>query len=383
MSFLKPCLLLLMVLACTTDALEKGHSFSGFHENASYSPLIDLLNSAVRSIDIEIYDMDDPKVLEALVLAQARGVRLHIVQEPTPMGGKCHVFKAVREREDDNCRFRKNLVFEVRANGGIYAPFNKDLCGVEGKSCFQHGKMVIIDGHTAMLSTGNFNSTNLCNVEAGPEICNRDYSYVTEDQEVVDTLENIFEHDLYGEPYDLSSLLSPGVSERLTVSPIGLGRIIDFIASAKFRIQIQNQYLREPTVNEALIVAAQKGVDVQVTVASLCHFERPKPTAAQRANQIYSAFADAGITTRFFTREILVGGMPGYLHTKAIVVDNARAWVGSMNGSNEAATMNREYGIIFDSPHDVRKLSQLMDADHFNEGTESLHESLACLKDGR
>jgi phosphatidylserine/phosphatidylglycerophosphate/cardiolipin synthase-like enzyme len=141
--------------------------------------------------------------------------------------------------------------------------------------------------------------------------------------------------------------------------------------------------LHEPKINEALIKAAGRGVEVQVTVESMCNFDRPKPHAQERAKQIYSAFDDAGIKSRFFTRQIMVRGKPGYLHAKAIIVDGARAWVGSMNGSKEAATMNREYGLFFDNQTWIKKLSGIMNADHHNAGTESWQESLACKKDGK
>lgn len=373
--------LLVTLLSFGAHALSGG--YLGFHDNSEGSPLFDLLKSATKTIDVEIYEMDDPRVFAGLRSAMARGVRVRIVQEPTPMATKCKIFSGLRAGDDPKCVEKKNLVAEVNAKGGLYKAFSKNLCGIEGKSCFQHGKLVIVDGTLALISSGNFNISNLCNLDENPEACNRDYTFVTNDREVVLALEEIFTHDLDGTNRDLENVLTKKLMDKITVSPISLPRLIDFIGSAKTSIQVQNQYLHEPQINEALIRAAKRGVKVEATVSSLCYFDKPKPYAHERAITIYSSFDEAGISSRFFTRLIPIRGKSGYLHSKAFIIDDTRAWIGSMNGSKEAATMNREYGIFFDKPEWVKKLSTIMSADHKNPGTESWRQSLACEKDAK
>ena len=85
--------------------------------------------------------------------------------------------------------------------------------------------------------------------------------------------------------------------------------------------------------------------------------------------------------SRTFTRLQTVGGKPGYLHAKAMVVDGERAWVGSVNGSTAATSANREFGVFFSEPSQVAALEASLEADFADEGSESWQESLACKND--
>ena len=67
-----------------------------------------------------------------------------------------------------------------------------------------------------------------------------------------------------------------------------------------------------------------------------------------------------------FNKNILVDGVKGYLHAKAIVIDEKYGWIGSVNGSTQAATLNREFGMFFTDPEDVKALSAKLESD-FND----------------
>src|SRR4051812_26493723 len=56
----------------------------GFYENSEGSPLIPLVKLAKSTIDIEIYEMEDPGFRQALRESLARGVRLRILKDPSP-----------------------------------------------------------------------------------------------------------------------------------------------------------------------------------------------------------------------------------------------------------------------------------------------------------
>ncbi|MGZ3736571.1 MAG: phospholipase D-like domain-containing protein, partial [Bdellovibrionota bacterium] len=277
------------------------------------------------------------------------------------------------------------LVSDVRAAGGEYIPFDKQaLCpnggGKGGTGCFEHGKIALVDD-LSLLSSGNFDSTNLCISSENPRICDRDYSLVIDDREVINTLQNIFNADLAGARYDVKSLIPSGLASTLTVSPISLQPIVDFIDTARNALVVETQYLKDPTMNEAIIRAAKRGVKVSVTVASACAFGKPSSSEAKEIQSVYSAFDSAGISSRMFSASSPVNGHAGYIHAKLIVVDGARAWVGSENGSTESLTQNREYGLIFDKADDVRTVLDTAEADHVSQGAETWSESLTCTKD--
>ncbi|MBC7693257.1 MAG: phosphatidylserine/phosphatidylglycerophosphate/cardiolipin synthase family protein [Methylotenera sp.] len=356
----------------------------GLYVNGVETPTFAFLKTAKSSIDIEIYEMNDRDFRAQLREALDRGVHVRVVKDPNPVGEKCKFFDVVDEAKDDeDCQDLKSLVTEIKESPeGAFVPFNKaELCGIPGKSCFEHGKMIIVDGKAALLSTGNFNGSNLCNQNQNPKICNRDYSYVTHDREVVRTLTSIFEHDLEGKAYDLPSLMAPGIEEKLTVSPYSLAPLVKFILSARESIEIENQYLKEPQINQALIAASKSGIKVSLTVASLCAFGKPKKTQLQRIAALFTPFDEAGISTRLFTSTMTVGGRAGYLHAKAIIVDGKYAWVGSVNGSTTSVSQNREYGIFFRNPAMVQHLRNVIVADHAHPQSESWQESVLCTKD--
>jgi cardiolipin synthase len=355
----------------------------GFYENSKAPVIYDLIKSAHSTIDIEIYEMNDPEIRRLLKDAMQRSVRIRILKDPTPMGSQCSLFTPSSSQDSEDCLAQKSLVSELRSHGHVFEAFNKDaLCGEKNKPCFEHGKMAIFDQSKALISTGNFDITNLCNLPLTPRVCNRDYTYITQDSEVIQTLKTIFENDLKGQSYSLPLLLTQKVRQKLTISPFAKKDILAFIQSAKTSIHIANQYLNETDLNQALIDAATRGVQVYILVASACSFGKPDEGAQNKLTQIYSSFDRAGIQSRFFTHKILINGRPGYMHAKAIVVDEQRAWIGSINGSMTAFHRNREFGIFFDDANSVKALVQSFKQDFGHSETESWQESLACYRDG-
>ena len=241
--------------------------------------------------------------------------------------------------------------------------------------------MVIVDGTQTLVSTGNFNTSNLCDKIEHPSACNRDYSILSTDEDVISTLSQFFENDLKGSAYNVSDVLSQAPTQKLTVSPLSLAPLVAFINSAKTKVQVQNQYLKDTNLNQALMDAAKRGVTVEVMVASACSFGKPTASELKSWNKIYTAFDGAGVKARAFTRNIQVNGIAGYLHAKAIIVDETRAWVGSVNGSTTSLSNNREYGLFVNDLTEVQKLKAFMDQDFVNPNGESWQDSAICKND--
>lgn len=364
----------------TASAQARGPT-AGLYENSTEAPTIEFIDSARQMLDIEIYTMRDPIVQKAILNALNDNVKVRIIQEPHPIGDGCDVFEESPSTEDLSCAQLKAFRTKVLKAGGTYVPFNKRLCGGQTAGCVEHGKMILVDGNAALLSTGNFDPSSFCDSEGSPTRCNRDYTYILHYLPAVKVLGQIFEHDLAGVPYDLKAILArPGAAD-LTVSPFSLPPLIQFIRSAKKTLVIQQQYLKDPEMNAAILDAAHRGVLVRINVASACSFAPPSEIEARKWKETYSNFENAGAKIRVFTSSMLVEGVPGYLHAKAIVVDGTTAWVGSVNGSTQALGSNREFGIFFDTPSDIRLLLGFIQSDFKNPAGESWQESLICAKD--
>jgi len=362
------------------------------YENSSYTPLLTLIQSAQHSIDIEIYEIKDQQIQNGVIAAMDRGVKVRVIQESEAVQSGCGIFEPIDAKDSVDCQSQKSFMQKVRAKGGGYVPYAyQQFCpGSDSGSgrCLEHGKMVLVDSKAVLISTGNFNPSNLCdpNGSSSPlSVCNRDYSVLSTDANVVSVMETIFSSDFASKAYDLPRILKTAKAGKLTVSPYSLSPTIAFIRSARESILIENQYLKNPQMNNELIAAAQRGVKVFVIVSSICSFgpKDPKKDASEISQwtNTYTAFDHAGINTSIFSKQIQVDGKDGYLHAKAIVVDSKIAWVGSVNGSTQALTENREFGIFLTQQDQVTRLAQYMTADFQDAGAESWQDSLSCQKD--
>ncbi len=360
-------------------ATSRAASVDALYENSN-SPLISLITQASSSIDIEIYTMKDLNVISALKSAMSRGVQLRIVQTGLVID-PCHVFDAAKDTDDSTCTALKSFVIYVNKHHGTYVPFDYELCGTPGKSCFEHGKMLIADSKKVLLSTGNFDPTSLCDASESPTTCNRDFSVVSTDSDVIQTLQTIFNHDVKGNAFDLSGVLAASAAKRVTVSPDSLRPLITLIQSAKKTIQIENQYLKDPDMNQALIDAAKRGVQVFVMVESVSNFAKPTDTQAQAWTDTFTSFDKAGIHSKIFNGKIQINGIRGYMHAKVILIDSKTAWIGSVNGSAKSLTENREYGIISTDATLVRNLNKVIYSDFNDPNAETWKQSLSGSKD--
>lgn len=352
------------------------------YDNSDGAPVIPLIEKAKKTLDIEIYEMENVNVMNALKKAVQRGVKLRIIKDGTPVNTDCPVFEQPSANDGPNCKIEREFLTWVRANGGTYVPFDKkDLCDPNAKQCFEHGKLLIADQKYALISTGNYNATSFCDKSQNARACNRDYTLFTQDPVAVRVLGVIFEHDLTGQPYDLQRIVSSPMAQRLTISPFSKDPIVGAINNAKRSILIQNQYLFETNLNQALIDAAKRGVKVFVNVSSVCYFRRPDAFAKERWTKIFTAFDEAKIASRIFTAKMQLRGLPGYLHAKAILIDEQTLWIGSVNGSNQAMNINREFGLFTQEADAVRKFSHKFSADFKNPQSASWQESLECKFD--
>ena len=60
-----------------------------FFDNATHTPILEFIQSARTSIDIEIYEIQDIRVQQAVLTAMDRGVKVRVIQEPESVGSNC------------------------------------------------------------------------------------------------------------------------------------------------------------------------------------------------------------------------------------------------------------------------------------------------------
>lgn len=355
--------------------LVTAHAEVQIFENAASGPALTAIESARRSLDIEIYEMEDPQIREAIRKAIARGVRVRVVHEPASVGKSCRPAEPERPLDSPVCIDLKRLRNQIQAAGGAFRVYAKaQLCPKASRTCFQHGKMILVDGSKVWFSTGNFNPSSLCHVDEPSDRCNKDYTLSETRPWVVETMKRWFEADLRGEPVgDLSQRVP-----NLTVSPFAETKLLEFVRGARRSLAVENQYLKYEAFNLEIAQAARRGVKVTITVSDPCAFGRPSPSEMDRFVSNMTTFERVGASIRVFPLAQRVGGQPGYLHAKAMVVDGRRAWMGSINGSEGAFRSNREFGLVFDDPEAVRLLERWMRDNHSHPKALPWRIAAAC-----
>jgi putative cardiolipin synthase len=175
----------------------------------------------------------------------------------------------------------------------------------------------------------------------------------------------------------LPGLLAAGRSEVHTDSPVRdtetrnhmPDAIRALMRSAKSELLITNAYII-PDANfmADLHELGGRGVKVRILTNSLAshdvpavnsHYEKWREPILATGAQLYELRSDAEMRGELAEIPPLRGEFVG-LHTKAMVIDRQRAFIGSMNLDPRSEILNSEMGVIVDSPPLAEKLAERM-----------------------
>lgn len=205
---------------------------------------------------------------------------------------------------------------------------------------FTHAKVVSIDAAEAWIMTMNLTQTSASD--------NREVLAVDGDTQDVADVETIFEGDYTGRAVHVAGKLVVSPSSTTPVTP--RARLVALVDSARTSVDVLGQTLSDSAVTEALVRAKTAGLRVRVVLDAATL----PGTPAQ--DQAVASLKAAGI-------EVRAARSPD-IHAKAIVVDGARAFVGSQNFTPTALFDNREVGLVTDNATAVTALSRVVDDDH-------------------
>jgi putative cardiolipin synthase len=145
--------------------------------------------------------------------------------------------------------------------------------------------------------------------------------------------------------------------------------IRDLLATAKQELLITNAYIiPDEKFLERLADLVKRGVKVRILTNSLAthdvpavnsHYKQWREPLLKAGIDLYEMRPDASIRQEIADRAPVTSGFMG-LHTKAIVVDRERAFIGSMNLDPRSIQINSEMGVIIDSPELAEKLAAVM-----------------------
>ena len=286
--------------------------------SGGFSPVYGLINGARHSIDVTIYEFADTTAEHDLAAAAKRGVQVHVILD---------------ERE-------KSI------NSNIFSYLSSHRIRVVWSSSrftYTHQKTVVVDGSKAVIMTANLTSKYYPT--------SRDFLVIDTNRADVAAITAVFDADF------AHRAVSPADGADLVWSPTdSQDKLLALINGATSSLRIYSEEMGDTTVENALVRAAKRGVDVQV-----CGENEDR-----EYDSAYAKLARAGIHISYYS-----SSTGFYIHGKVIEADygtgHARMFVGSENFSRTALDDNRELGLIISDPAVLSAMARTFAAD-FRDG---------------
>jgi cardiolipin synthase len=279
----------------------------------SAQPILAAINAAARTLRVKMFVFSDPGLINAVIAAKRRGVKVRVMLNP-----------ARRSGEHDNEATRKALE-------------RVDVHVKDANPAFDltHEKSMVVDDETAFVKSLNWATTNLTGT--------RDYAVVTTHGHDVAEIIECFEADWHRqtfEPRDKGHLVwCPGP---------GRDRICRFIDQASHRLLVQNERFQDMVIIERLVRAARRGVRVDVMARPPHTLKRDKLVAGVGGLRIMD---DVGIKIHKLKHL--------RLHGKMLLADRVAAIVGSINFADGSLDGRRELAIEVRDDHVVERLHRV------------------------
>jgi cardiolipin synthase A/B len=275
-----------------------GAGFGGFYTQIAH---------AHRTIDMEMYELEDPTAERDLVAAAGRGVRVRVLLDKAFSGAEANRAAATY----------------LAANGVTvkWAP---------GGYIF-HIKMTTFDAQTSDISTANLVSKYYPTT--------RDAEIIDSDPPQVRAIEQTFSNDWTaggsGSPRS-RTVGSPGlVWSPNTGSGTAETALVKEITSARDTIDFESEELSDPAIIKALAADASRGVKCRVIM-----------TRSSEWDSAFHVVTKAGCLVHLFPDSATAL----YIHEKLILDDRGTPresmLIGSQNASITSLTKNRELGIL-------------------------------------
>ncbi len=278
-------------------------------------PILSAIKSAKKSIWMTMYLLTEHDTMDALKAARARGVDVRVMLEAEPYGNSSDNDQAMADL--------KAAKATVNTGNPSYR--------------LTHQKTMIIDDHTAYIMTLNLTNSSMT--------FNREYGIVDTNPNDVAEILAVFEADWERKPPTVSN-------PNLVWSPINARqRILNLIDSAQKTLELEQEEMQDDQVQNHLIDAAKRGVNVRVVMS-------PPQDGANDPNQAgQTKITRSGVKLRMLKTP--------FIHANIIIADNTRALVSSQTISTLSLDLYRELGIIITDPRIVQTLSATFDSDWY------------------
>jgi putative cardiolipin synthase len=403
---------------------QHGPDSSGFKVlDASFDALywrLALIDSASSSLDIQTYlwypDNTGRLILERAVLAAERGVRVRLLVDDLLTIGQDQLIRELDERPNIEVR-----LFNPWSDRGTMSRAGEMIAEFERLNTRMHDKLIIVDGqaavvggrnigdhyfglseaynfhdldlfgigHIAEQANGMFDSfwnsewvvsaRNL-QVDTDPEFARKAWAELKRKNRESEALQSFpLEVENWSEKlHALRSELRIGTShieyDEATAEAIEqnmAAALFPFLETARSELLLTNAYIipGQPAIDLIKSLTA-RGVKVRILTNSLAshdvpavnsHYQPWRDDLIRAGAELYELRADAAIQS-IVDVPPTAGGFVG-LHTKAVVIDRKKVFIGSMNFDPRSANINTEAGAVVFSPELAEDLAQVMERD--------------------
>jgi putative cardiolipin synthase len=172
------------------------------------------------------------------------------------------------------------------------------------------------------------------------------------------------------------------------------GEIRALLATARRELLIVNAYIiPDDRTIETIRMLTERGVEVRILTNSLAshdvpavnsHYKKWRKPLIQAGVELREIRPDAKIKNQIADTPPTVSEFMG-LHTKAIVIDRHRVFIGSMNLDPRSIGINSEMGVLIESPGLGEALAELFERDMTSENswgvTLDVDEELQWMSD--
>ena len=264
---------------------------------AGFSPVYHLIKHARHSIDLTMYEFSDTKAEHDLGAAAKRGVTVKVILD---------------QREKSH----NSAAFGYLKSNGVKVVWSST------RFEYTHQKTLLVDGSTAVIMTANLTSEYYSS--------SRDFLVMDTKTADVTAIAQVFNADF------AHRSIQPGDGKDLVWSPTdSQAQLLALIGGATKSLRIYSEEMGDTTIEDALIKAAKRGVNVKVCGEN----------ESGEYDSDFSRLAAAGVHISYYS-----SSHGFYIHGKVVEADygtgHAKVFIGSENFSSTSLNRNRELGLI-------------------------------------
>lgn len=273
------------------------------------------IDNAKESIDFAIYGINNqPQIINALINAKNRGIKIRWVCDFNEKHGNYYPDTLELQRKIPN--FNSDKQYE----------FNNE-------TAIMHNKFFIFDNKKVWTGSANITSTDLSEY-------NSNYAVLIENKETAEIYKQEFEQMFNGNFHKYKNKVqkkkvehSKDTKLEILFSPkdnIIENKIIPLINNAKEYIYIPMFFITHKGIQEALINAYTKGVEIKLIGDA---------TNARTKHTIHKELRKIGIKAK-------TENQAGKMHSKTIIIDDEVSVIGSLNYTKSGNNKNDENIVV-------------------------------------